>query len=686
MSRETVVALSLAVVAACASPAPPAPPAKAPVSGIDFAAFDKAIRPQDDLFQHVNGGWLKKTEIPADKSSYGAFDMLFDKAQADLKAIVEDAGKSTTKTPGSDAQKIGDFYESFMNEALVETLGLSPLNGELAAIDAIKTKTDLARHFGRFFKLNLINPVVGYVDGDAQQPTHDVLYLFQGGLGLPDRDYYLKDDPKLKEYREKYVAFLTTILQRAGEGGAPLEGAPYAQTAAGIFALETRLARSHWTNVENRDAVKTYNKVTLADLGKQFPGFDWQAWTAELGVSGNPAVVVSQPSYLKAFASAVNELPVERWKPYLKASLLNGFAPYLNKPFVDAEFGFYNTTLRGVKEQQPRWKRAVNLLNGNLGEMLGKLYVDRHFKPEAKARMEALVENLRAAYKEGIDQLEWMGPDTKKQAHEKLARFRPKVGYPSKWRDYSKLEIKKDDLVGNVIRAFTTENNYQLGKAGKPIDPEQWGMTPQTINAYYNPVRNEIVFPAAILQPPFFNLEADDAVNYGGIGAVIGHEMGHGFDDQGRRFDATGALRDWWTKQDEAEYQKRAKVLVDQFNEFEPLPGLKVNGELTLGENIADLTGLVISRRAYLLSLKGGQAPVVDGVPADQRFYMGWAQAWKAKQRDEALRQQVLTNPHSPEMNRANGPIRNIPEFYAAFGVKEGDKLYLPPNRQVKIW
>jgi putative endopeptidase len=686
MSRETALALCLTAVVACASPAPPPPPVKAPVSGIDFAAFDKSIRPQDDLFHHVNGSWLKATAIPADKSSYGAFDMLFDKAQVDLKNIVEEAGKSTTKAPGSEAQKIGDFYESFMNEALVEKLGLSPLNGELAAIDAIQTKTDLARHFGKFFKLNLINPVVGYVDGDAQQPTHDVLYLYQGGLGLPDRDYYLKDDPKLKEYREKYVAFLTTILQLAGERGAPLKGVPYEQIAADIFALETRLARAHWTNVENRDAVKTYNKVTLADLGKQFPGFDWPAWTTELGVAGNPAVVVSQPSYLKAFAGAVNELPIERWKPYLKASLLNGFAPYLNKALVDAEFGFYNTTLRGVKEQQPRWKRAVNLLNGNLGEMLGKLYVDRHFKPEAKARMEALVENLRVAYKEGIDQLEWMGPDTKKQAHEKLARFRPKVGYPSKWRDYSKLEIKKDDLVGNVMRAFTTENNYQLGKAGKPIDPEQWGMTPQTINAYYNPVRNEIVFPAAILQPPFFNLEADDAVNYGGIGAVIGHEMGHGFDDQGRRFDSTGALRDWWTKQDEAEYMKRATRLVEQFNEFEPLPGLKVNGELTLGENIADLTGLVISRRAYQLSLKGGPAPVIDGVPADQRFYIGWAQVWKAKERDEALRQQVLTNPHSPEMYRANGPIRNIPEFFAAFGVKEGDKLYLPPDRQVKIW
>jgi len=678
MNRGLSLALCLAA-AACSSPAAPPPAPRPPVSGIELAAFDKTVRPQDDLFQHVNGGWLKTTEIPADKSSYGAFDILFDKAQADLKNIVEEASKSITKTVGSETQKIGDFYESFMNETLADKLGLSPLDGQLAAIDAIKTKADLARHFGKLFKLNVINPVVGYVDGDAQQPTHDVLYLYQGGLGLPDRDYYLKDDPKLKEYREKYVAFLTTVLQLAGDTAA-------AKTAGDIFALETRLARAHWTNVENRDAVKTYNKVTLADLGKQFPGFDWPAWTTELGVNGTPAVVVSQPSYLKAFAAAVNELPVERWRPYLRASLLNGFAPYLSKPYVDAEFGFYNITLRGVKEQQPRWKRAVNLLNGNLGEMLGKLYVERHFKPEAKARMEGLVENLRAAYKAGIDQLEWMGPETRKQAQEKLARFRPKIGYPSKWRDYSKLEIRKEDLVGNVMRAFTTESNYQLGKAGKPIDPEQWNMTPQTINAYYNPVRNEIVFPAAILQPPFFNLEADDAVNYGGIGAIIGHEMGHGFDDQGRRFDATGALRDWWTKQDEAEYQKRAKVLVDQFNEFEPLPGLKVNGALTLGENIADLTGLVISHRAYQLALKGAQAPVVDGLPADERFYIGWAQSWKAKQRDEALRQQVLTNVHSPEMYRANGPLRNIPDFYAAFGVKEGDRLFLPPDRRVKIW
>jgi predicted metalloendopeptidase len=432
--------------------------------------------------------------------------------------------------------------------------------------------------------------------------------------------------------------------------------------------------------------VKTYNKRALADLPKEFPGFDWAAWTGELGITQAPAVVISQPSYAKAFAAAVNELPVERWKPYIRASLLNGFAPYLNRELVEAEFDFYSRTLRGMQENQPRWKRAVNTINGNLGEMLGKLYVERHFTPEAKARMEQLVENLRRAFREGIDGLEWMSPETKKQAQDKLAKFRPKVGYPTKWRDYSRVTIMKDDLVGNITRAFIAESDYQLAKVGKPIDPEQWGMTPQTVNAYYNPVRNEIVFPAAILQPPFFNLAADDAVNYGAIGAVIGHEMGHGFDDQGRQYDANGVLRDWWAAKDAEEYTKRARLLVEQFNQFEPLPGLKVNGELTLGENIGDLTGVVIAHRAYQLSLNGQPAPTIDGLSGDQRFFYGWAQAWRAKEREDSLRQQVLTNPHSPEMYRANGPVRNVPEFYATFNVKEGDKMYLAPEKRTKIW
>ena len=681
MARLLTLSAAIALLISCSSETRPADPGatKPTASGIDLSAFDKGVRPQDDAFTHVNGSWLAKTEIPADKSSYGTFDILVDKSQADLRGIVEEAAKTPNRTPGSDAQKIGDFYESFMNEARAEELGLSPLQTELAAIDGLKTKTDLARYFGRMFKLNLINPLVGFVDGDAQQPDRETLYVIQGGLGLPDRDYYLKDDAKLREYRDKYVAFLTTLL-KLGNQTAP-EAA-----AKDIFGLETRLARAHWTNVESRDAVKTYNKRTLADLPKEFPGFDWTAWTTELGIAQAPAVIISQPSYVKSFAATVNELPVDRWKPYLRASLLNGFAPYLSKPFVDAEFGFYSQTLRGVRENQPRWKRGVNTINANLGEMLGKLYVDRHFTPQAKARMEALVENLRKAFREGIDGLEWMGPETKKEAQEKLAKFRPKVGYPSKWRDYSRVQIAKEDLVGNVTRAVIAENEFQLGKVGKPIDPEQWGMTPQTVNAYYNPVRNEIVFPAAILQPPFFNLEADDAVNYGAIGGVIGHEMGHGFDDQGRRFDAKGVLRDWWQPNDAEEYIKRAKLLVDQYNAYEPLPGLRVNGELTLGENIGDLTGVVISHRAYQLALGGQPAPVIEGLSGDQRFFFGWVQAWRAKERDDALRQQVLTNPHSPEMYRANGPLRNVSEFYSTFDVKQDDQMFLSPEARAKIW
>lgn len=669
------------VPAACSGPGTPAPAATpAPlVSGIDLSAADKGVRPKDDLFRHVNGAWLARTEIPADKSSYGAFDMLFDKSQEDLRAIAEAAARAADKAPGSDTQKIGDFYDSFMNEARADELGLAPLADELAAIDGIRTKADLARHFARFFKMNLINPIVGFVDGDAQEPGREILYLYQGGLGLPDRDYYLQDEARLREYREQYVGFISNILRMANQ---PSPGA----AAREIFMLESRLARAHWTNVESRDAVKTYNKVAIADLGRQFPGFDWPAWTDELGISGAPAVVVNQPSYIKAFATAVNDTPVDRWKPYLKTSIINGFAPYLSKAFVDAEFGFYGQTLRGVKEIQPRWKRAVNTINANMGEMLGRLYVEKHFRPEAKARMEQLVENLRLAYRQGIDGLDWMSPETKTQAQEKLAKFRPKVGYPNKWRDYSKLEVRKDDLLGNVMRAFRVENEFQLGKVGRPIDPDEWGMTPQTVNAYYNPVRNEIVFPAAILQPPFFDMAADDAVNYGAIGAVIGHEMGHGFDDQGRHYDAAGALRDWWTKQDAAEYEKRAKVVVDQYNVLEPLPGVKVNGALTLGENIADLTGLVIAHRAFRIALKGQPAPEMDGLTGDQRFYIGWAQAWAGKRRDDALRQMVMTNPHAPEEYRANVPARNAEGFYEAFGVTEKDRMYLPPDRRARVW
>lgn len=673
------VAVATGLMAACSSTPPAAPPAPAPVSGIDLSTADKAIRPQDDLFHHVNGGWLASTEIPADRAAWGAFDMLAEKTREDLRAIAESAAKATDRAPGSDAQKIGDFYNSFMDEATVEARGLTPLKAQMDAIDALESKTDLARYFAEALKLNISNPIAGYVEGDAAEPNISIFYLFQSGLGLPDRDYYLKDDAKLKEYREKYKAFLTAILTQAGHAS------PEA-TADGIIALETRLARLHWTNVENRDAVKTYNKVATADLATQFPGFEWTPWLEALGLAGAPNIVVSQPSYLKGFAAMYAQMPVDQWKPYLKASLINSYAPYLSKAYADADFEFYSKTLRGVQVQQDRWKRAVSTLNGNLGEMVGKLYVDKHFKPEARARMQQLVENLRTAYRQSIDQLEWMSAETKKQAQEKLARFTPKVGYPNKWRDYSKVEVSRDDLVGNLQRAARAQSDFELAKVGKPVDPEDWGMTPQTVNAYYNPIRNEIVFPAAILQPPFFNMAADDAVNYGGIGAVIGHEMGHGFDDQGRNYDATGALRDWWTKDDAAEYKKRAQMVVDQYNALEVLPGLKVNGELTLGENLADLTGLIISYRAYELALAGAPAPTLDGLTGPQRFFMGWAQVWRTKMRDDSLRQQVMTDPHAPAQFRGNIPLRNAPAFYAAFDIKDSDKLFLPTEQRARIW
>jgi putative endopeptidase len=648
------------------------------VSGIDVAAFDKSIRPQDDLYRYVNGAWLAKTAIPADKARYGSFDVLADKAQEDLRQIVEDANKSPG-APGSDSRKIGDFYASYMDEARADQLGATPLARELAGADAVQTKADLAREFARLMKINCDVPISAGAVGDFMNPKVNSLFIGQSGLGLPDRDYYLKDDPKLAEYRTKYVAMLASLMKLAGDPTPE-------KTASDVMSLETELAKSNWTNVENRQITRLYNKVEMADLPKQFPGFDWTAWTGEIGASGLDFVVVAQPSYAKAFAAAVNDWPVERWKPYLKASIVRGYASVLSKPFHDAEFDFYGHTLRGIEQEQPRWKLAINALNGTLGEALGRLYVGRHFTPQAKARMEQLVENLRSAYRQSIEGLDWMSPQTKKEAQQKLTALRKKIGYPDKWRDYSKLEIRRDDLVGNLMRASVFEAEFELGKAGKPVDPEEWGMTPQTINAYYNPINNEVVFPAAILQPPFFNMDADDAVNYGAIGAVIGHEMGHGFDDQGRRFDSTGKMRDWWTPQDAAEYQKRTAQLVAQVGQYEVLPGLKLNGELTLGEDIGDLTGLTIAHRAYLLALGGKPAPVIDGLGGDQRFYMGWAQVWRAKMREDALRQQVLTNVHPPDTLRGNMPLVNIPEFYAAFDVKPGDKLYLPPEKRVKIW
>ncbi len=680
------IALLVLVVAmlgsACSQPAATPTPVAAPpplTSGLDPGRFDKIVRPQDDLFAHVNGAWLAVTDIPPDKPSYGGFYEAHDRTQEQLKVLVDAAAKNPGVT-GSAQQKIGDFYTSFMDEARADTLGIAPLVPEFTAIDAVSTKRDLAVYFARQLKLGVGGaPVQGGVEGDAKDPTQSVLYLSQGGLGMPDRDYYLKDDAKLKEYRAKYVAYISAMLAAAGVPDAP-------QAAASVMKIETALARAHWTNVENRDAVKTYNRVATTELSTRFPGLDWAAWTAELGVSSAPHVVVSQPSFFAALGTQVAATPMGDWKPFLKFHAIDRFAPYLSASLVNARFDFRGRTLQGIQELQPRWKRALANLETTTGELLGKLYVDAYFTPAAKTRMDTLVENLRAAYGEGIDRLEWMGPETKKEAHAKLSAFRPKIGYPSKWRDYSAVAITKDDLVGNMMRAIAADTEFQLAKIGQPIDPEEWALTPQTVNAYYHPIRNEVVFPAAILQPPFFDMGADDAMNYGGIGAVIGHEMGHGFDDQGRQYDAKGVLRDWWTAKDAGEFTRRAKGLVAYYGAMEVLPQLKVNGELTLGENIGDLTGLIIAHRAYLTSLNGKTAPVMDGLTGDQRFFAGWAQAWRGKIRDDSLRQQLMVDPHAPDKVRGNGPLPHVAAFYEAFGVKAGDKLFLPPDARVKIW
>ena len=683
-------ALTLALVASVAQAEPASGAAaatakstKAPVlsSGIATEFIESSVRPQDDFFEYLNGKWLKTVEIPADKSSWGSFAKLRDDTLPQLRAIIERAASDQNAAAGSETRKIGDLYASYMDEARLEQLGITPLNAELAKIAAIKDKAELPALLARYVKLGLDVPVVFYIHQDAKDSTKYVADLYQAGLGMPDRDYYLKtDDAKLADARAKYGQHVEKMLGMAGDKNA-------AANAKAILAFETEIARAQWTKVENRDPVKTYNKVELAKLAELAPGFDWKAWLDGAGISGKTSyVIVSQPTYLKGFAELANKTSLETWKAYLQMHMIDAYAAYLSKAFVDQRFAFYGTTLSGAPQNEPRWKRGVGVVERSLGEAVGKQYVKEHFPAERKARMEKLVANLLAAYKDSINTLDWMSPATKKEAQAKLAKFTPKIGYPNKWKDYAALEVKRDDLVGNVMRSREVEYNRELNKLGKPIDRDEWGMTPQTVNAYYNPELNEIVFPASILQPPFFDANADDAVNYGGIGAVIGHEISHGFDDQGAQYDGNGNLRDWWSPSDHKNFKAKTKMLVDQYSAYSPLPGYNVNGELTLGENIADNSGLAIAAKAYKISLKGKKAPVIDGLTGEQRLYMGWAQVWRTKMREPAQIAQVKTDPHSPGQFRANGTLKNQPGFYEAFKVKQGDKMYLAPKDRVIIW
>ena len=651
----------------------------APTSGIDTQYIDKSVRAQDDFFQHLNGEWLRNTEIPADKSSWGSFAKLRDDTTFHLRDLIQ--GLQGQKGLKGDDAKIAALYASYMDEAKLEKLGTKPLAGELSKIRGLKDKKGLPALIAHFNKSGMPAPYAVGVSQDARNSTQYAAYMGQSGLGLPDRDYYLKkDDAKMADALAKYELHVAKILGMAGNKNA-------AAMAKSIVALETELAKAQWTRVENRDPVKRYNKMEISKLAEDAPGYDWKAALGATGIAAKTnSVIVAQPSYMKEFAKLVDSTPLDTWKAYFEWQLLRDASPYLSKEFDQAHFAFYGTVLTGVTEQQPRWKRGVGVVEGAIGEGLGKLYVAKYFPAERKARMEELVKNLLVAYKQSIDSIDWMGAETKKQAQDKLAKFTPKIGYPNKWRDYSKLQFNAGDLAGNLRRASEFAYNRNLDKLGKPIDKDEWGMTPQTINAYYRPTANEIVFPAAILQPPFFDMKADDAVNYGAIGAVIGHEISHGFDDSGSQYDGDGNLRDWWTKEDRAAFKVKADAMVKQYEAYEPVPGYNINGKLTLGENIADNSGLAIAYKAYKISLGGKPSPVIDGLSGEQRVFMGFGQVWRTKMRDQQAIVQVKTDPHSAGRFRANGTVVNQPAFYEAFGVKEGDKMYVKPEDRIIIW
>ncbi|MBV61374.1 MAG: peptidase M13 [Nevskiales bacterium] len=655
------------------SPEPQAPLA----SGVIHAHFDDSVQPQEDFYRWVNGTWLEETEIPADRSNYGAFSVLDDRAEKQLRSMIETAAE-TDAAPGSDTQKIGDFYTSFMDVETVNALGAKPLAEEFGRIDALTSTDELPTLMAHHQLVNIGGIYGAYIWQDAKQSDQYTVYFVQSGTGLPDRDYYLEDTEDFARIRKAYRAHIEKMLTLAG-----IE-AP-ATKAEAIFDLETELARVQWTKVDSRDISKTYNKVTVDELAKLTPNFDWATFLTEMGIELD-AVVVAQPSFFEATSDLIANTDLATWQAYLKWQVIDDYAPYLSQEFVNGDFDFYGKTLRGTPEIRPRWKRGVAVVEESLGEVLGRIYVAEHFPPIAKARMERLVDNLLLAYEQSIKELEWMTDDTKAEALKKLATFKPKIGYPDKWKDYSALEVRADDLFGNMVRSNLVESRREIAKLGGPVDPDEWHMTPQTVNAYYNPVANEIVFPAAILQPPFFNLEAEDAINYGGIGAVIGHEIGHGFDDQGSKFDGEGNLNNWWTDADRQAFDALGKQLIEQYNAYEPIPGYKVNGQLTLGENIGDLGGLSIAYEAYKLALNGRPAPVLDRYTGEQRLFIGWAQVWARKYREEALIERIKSDPHSPSEYRANGTLENVPAFHEAFNTRPGDGMWKAPEDRVQIW
>ncbi|MBF6164541.1 peptidase M13 [Streptomyces gardneri] len=664
-------------------------------SGIDLSYLDQGVRVQDDLFAHVNGKWLAEHKIPADRAVDGAFRALYDQAELDVKAIIQNAADAGAE-PGSDARKIGDLYSSFMDTDAVAAAGLAPIAAELAAIAEVGDKVAFASLLGWLQRTGVGGAVAVFVDTDDKDSDRYLVHATQSGIGLPDESYYRQDE--FAEIRAKYIAHINRMFALAAADPQVAGLLPDELDTVGerVFALERKLAAGHWDVVRRRDAELRYNLTTFDALAAENPEFDWAAWTSALaeGVEGAGSelfaeVVVRQPDYLRTFARLWADEPLANWRAWAAWRVLRSRAPYLTDEVVEENFDFYGRTLTGAEENRERWKRGVTLVQDLLGEAVGKLYVAEHFPPQAKARMVELVANLQEAYRRNIAELEWMGQGTRIAALEKLEKFTPKIGYPDKWRDYSGVVIDPADLVGNYRRGYAAEHDRELSKLGGPVDRDEWFMTPQTVNAYYNPGMNEIVFPAAILQPPFFDMNADDAANYGGIGAVIGHEIGHGFDDQGAKYDGDGNMVDWWTDEDRAEFGKRTKALIDQYDVLSPkdLPDEHtVNGQFTIGENIGDLGGLSIALEAYKISLGGADAPEIDGLTGLQRVFYGWAQVWRTKARTEEAIRRLATDPHSPPEFRCNAVVRNIDRFHEAFGVEPGDALYLEPAERVKIW
>lgn len=648
-------------------------------SGLDKANMDMNVRPQDNFYRYINGGWINNNEIPDDKTAIGSFYDLRDKADDDVKAIIEELAATKGLTLGSDEQKVADLFRSFMNTEARSALGITPIQSIFDAINELKNKNDLAEFFGTYSTVGINNPLGLYISIDAKDSASYAAYMAQNGLNLPDRDYYFNDAERFVSLRAGYLAHIEKMLNLADIPNAK-------ESAKNILALETKLAGHHWTRVERRDSEKSYNKFAIKNLTDLTDKFNWQTFLTAEGINEQKDIIINQPSYIEGFGNVFDETSLATWQQYLTFNTLSAFASYLTADLGKENFDFFSKQLSGRNEQRPQWKRGVSVVNRNLGEVIGKVYVTRHFTPKAKSRMSTLVENLRNAYGTSIDNLAWMSNDTKKSAHVKLAAFTPKIGYPEQWEDYSKLSINADDLVGNLIRARKISSKKEIAKLGGPIHKWEWHMTPQTVNAYYNRTANEIVFPAAILQAPFFNMEADDAVNYGGIGAVIGHEMGHGFDDQGSKYDATGNLRNWWSEQDIKEFSTRTKALVEQYAGYQVFEGLNVNGELTLGENIGDLSGVTIAYKAYKASLNDKEAPVINGLTGDQRFFMGYAQIWRGKIVEKSMRNRVATDPHSPGEFRVLGILSNFDKFYETFNVQEGDAMYIAPEKRVKIW